>query len=90
MYIPPPLLLSEEVAKFPTKVQLASVGEEDSLYIPAPATSAPPPEFPLKMQSFTLGAEDSALYIPPPRPQVLVLPARFPTKAQLVSVGEEE
>jgi hypothetical protein len=70
LFIPPP----REEAVLPVKVQLVTTGDEEVLYIP-------PPEFPVKIQSVTVGEEEEELSIPPPE---------FPVKLQLVTVGDEE
>ena len=51
-----------QVAELPEKVQLVTVGEESSLYIPPPE---PPAELPEKVQLVTVG-EEEPLHIPPP------------------------
>lgn len=78
MYAPPPL-----EAVLLEKVQLFKVGEDELLFIPAPA----PEEFPEKRQAEKTGELPNELYVPPPLPP---LPVELLENVQLLTVGEDD
>lgn len=78
MYAPPPL-----EAVLLEKVQLFKVGEDELLFIPAPA----PEEFPEKRQAEKTGELPNELNVPPPLPPLSV---ELLENVQLLTVGEDD